>query len=150
MTTHWPCTRCGLPGIKNLGTVGYCAEHLRQLYERFSPDVFALAGVGLQNGPLRPEWGPGVADLECNSCGAGWTGLVGEACWWCERSRSVLIQHQADRLVEAPNVDPSAERYEPEMLAWRARLLGAVEVGVLEKARAASAWRRAVTRERTS
>ena len=150
MTTQWPCTRCGLPGIKNLGTAGYCAEHLRQLYERFSPDVFALAGVGLQSGPLRPEWGPGVADLECNSCGAGWTGHVGEACWYCERMRAVMATHQADILTKEPDVDPADARYEAIMLAWGERLRRAVEAGVLDKSKAAAVWRKAVTRERTS
>lgn len=150
MTTQWPCTRCGLPGIKNLGTVGYCAEHLAHLYASFSPDVFALAGVGLQRGPLRPDWGPTFADLECNSCGAGWTGPVGEGCWYCERMRTVMTLHQADVLMKAPDIDPDDDRYESDMLAWGERLRRAVDVGIIDKSKAAAVWRRAVTRERTA
>ena len=31
-----PCWRCGAPGVRDLGTRGYCTSHLIDLYETFS------------------------------------------------------------------------------------------------------------------
>lgn len=42
-----------------------------------------MSGHGRQVGPARPDWGDGWADLECDECGATWTGPVGEHCSYC-------------------------------------------------------------------
>lgn len=83
----WPCTTCGEPGVRNLGTDGWCALHLAELLGRFDPLTFADNGVGLLCGVVRPEYGPGVADVACNACGATWAGVPGEACVWCHVRR---------------------------------------------------------------
>lgn len=135
----WPCWRCSGTGSRNVGTRGYCGDHLAELLATFDPDVFALGGLGLPCGAHRPEFGPVVQDLRCCSCGAGWVGLAGESCVWCARSRQVLIAHEHDTLLRPPESDD-----ERVVLAWGERLRRAVDVGILTKQEAERAWRRAV------
>lgn len=39
----------------------------------------------------RPDYGPEWADLRCSVCGAGWVGIDGDPCGWCERSLERLL-----------------------------------------------------------
>lgn len=60
MTAPWPRSTCGQPGIRNLGTKGYCASHLAQTYRRFDPAVWTPFGFSV----------PVTDDLvECLDCG---------------------------------------------------------------------------------
>jgi hypothetical protein len=53
-----------------------------------------LDGVGRQAGPLRPDYGPGYADLICDQCGAGWVGKIDDPCTWCEDAKARLLEEQ--------------------------------------------------------
>ena len=144
---RWECHVCGGPGVRNVGTQGFCGAHLTELYVSFSPEVFAsMHGVGLQYGPMRPDWGPAYADLECSACEAAWTGVPGDACWWCQRSHAVMLEHQAELVLARPDVHRADARYEPAMSAWARRLANAVKAGVVDERRAWLALEREVRR----
>ena len=80
MSVRWSCSECGGTGVRNLGTRGYCAAHLSELYSRFDPVVFGLNGVMIQAGKMRPDWGPAFCDVECVACATTEVGIVGEHC----------------------------------------------------------------------
>lgn len=82
MPPLWPCHACGNPGIRNLGSEGYCSTHLATLYATFDPSSFII-GVGLPCGEQHPEYGPCIEDLACCCCGATWAGVAGDQCHWC-------------------------------------------------------------------
>ena len=94
-----PCSLCSAPGVRNYGDTGWCVACLTRI------DSYLFAGGddrpchGWQNGPLRPDWGPGFADLRC-SCSATWVGPIGEACTVCdavkERHRQQLFAGPCD------------------------------------------------------
>jgi hypothetical protein len=140
--TPWPCTKCGADGVRNIGIEGWCAHHLEELYATFDRSVFAFAGVGLQNGPLRPDWGPHYANLACNACGATWTGVTGEPCGWCRRTHQRVLAHQAELVLTPPDVDRNDQRWEAAMDAWSGRLRVAVDAGIIEDRDAVAAMRR--------
>ena len=135
----WPCCRCGGSGSRNIGTSGYCGAHLAELYAAFEPLVFALHGVGLPCGQVRPDLGPALEDLRCVACGAGWVGVAGESCAWCERSKAVLTAHQHDLALQPPEV-----LTESTLTAWGEQLRLAVAAEVVTRAEAERVWRRAV------
>ena len=145
---RWPCAECGgtARGVRNLGSRGYCAAHLSELYSRFDPVVFGLSGVMVQAGRMRPDWGPAFCDVQCIACGATEVGIVGEACWWCQRSHDIVCAWQAEIVVRVPDVDPDDARYEPAMKAWAQRMATAVKAGVVTRDQANAVWRRAVAR----
>lgn len=96
----WPCDDCleqhiDTPGVRNLGRRGYCAHHLHALYATFGAEAWVEGGVGLQTGPVHPEYGPLEAELTCICCGATWTGIPGDPCWWCQRAIQIQADHQA-------------------------------------------------------
>ena len=98
--TPWPCHRCAAPGVRNLCSEGWCAQHLAALYATFDPAVFALHGVGLPVGTDGHQ-------LRCVACGATWWGLAGEACTWCFNAWQRLhIEHQAELALQPPETDP--------------------------------------------
>ena len=140
------CHQCGGRSIKTLGTSDYCSPHLSALYAKFDPAVFQHHGIGLQDGKLRPDWGDGFCDLRCVACDATWTGISGEACWFCERSRSIMIEHQIELLLRPPDVDRDDPRHATVMRAWARRLANAVKAGVVEQKLADAVWRRSVHR----
>jgi hypothetical protein len=87
---------CGQPATRTLAAVPYCdpcAEVvLAPIRERHPSN-------GQQVGPLRPDYGPGWAELGCTTCGATWVGHIGEPCSWClER----LDEPRRERLRLAP------------------------------------------------
>jgi replicative DNA helicase len=73
-----------------------------------------LDGVGRQAGPLRPDYGPGYADLICDQCGAGWVGKIDDPCTWCEDAKVRLLEEQRrlDRQLGRP-VRLTLDEYEP-------------------------------------
>lgn len=90
MTNPDPCSTCGAPGVRNLGTEGYCAHHLAALYATFDPTLFVDHGIGFIVGAMRPDFGPTDADLACNApnCTATWVGTPCTPCPWCDQRRA--------------------------------------------------------------
>lgn len=145
--TLWPCStvddlgrQCGLPGVRNIAASGFCAEHLAAFYFR----VLGGLGVGRQVGPLRLDWGPNFANLECCVCEATWVGPLGEPCYWCERLDQIQRKHQAEIVSRPPDIDRADTRFVPAMRAWGERLARAVAAGIVTEDRARNAWRRQV------
>lgn len=103
----------------------------------------ARSSVGLPAGIYRPELGPAIRDLECNVCGAGWAGIIGEPCWWCQRGREIQLEHQADLLLKRPDVHPDDVTYGARMDAWAERLVRGVEAGIITERQALHAGRSA-------
>jgi hypothetical protein len=147
VTAPWPCS-CGAPGVRNLGTKGYCGAHLAALYRKFPAEVWALDGIGLQAGPRRPDYGPEYVELECCACGAGWIGALLEACPWCAELRARMLEWQAENVLTPPDVDPAERNYDDRMKAWAARLARAVEAELVTREQALTAWHREVDDDR--
>ena len=141
-----PCDQCGGRSIKTLGTREFCSAHLSALYAKFDPAVFQHRGVGLQDGPLRRDWGGGYADLRCVACAATWVGLSGEACWWCARSHEIMCEWQAELVLRPPDISRDGARYDTAMKAWAHRLANAVKAGVVDRKLAVAVWHREVSR----
>lgn len=139
----WPCHQCGNPGVRNIGTQGFCAVHLAALYATFDPAVFRMAGIGLPDGPTRPDWGPLYADLACVACGATWTGVPGEPCRWCQHAHEVMLDHQADLALTPPDTNPDDTHRAEALAAWADRLEVAVTAGTVTYDQAARALRQA-------
>lgn len=54
-----------------------------------------VVGFGEIVGPTRDDgWPSGFASLQCDLCGATWTGPEGESCWWCQQRLDGMIAHQ--------------------------------------------------------
>jgi hypothetical protein len=137
----WPCM-CGAPGVRNIGTDGYCAAHLGDLYATFTPAVFKMNGVGVQDGHQRPEWGPNYYDVRCVACGATWAGLVGEPCAWCALSLQQMTEWQSETVVQPPEVDIDDERWPNALEAWAKRMRVAVTAGIITERTAVAALSR--------
>lgn len=133
--TLWPCSTCGADGHRNLGIDGYCAAHLGALYARFDPMSFGPVGVGLPGRSTDPN------DLSCARCGATWVGLMGEDCFYCWRTFSQMVDHQADRTLQPPEFD--VDDRQAALVAWAKRLAIAVKAGLVTEQQA----RRALARE---
>jgi hypothetical protein len=102
----------------------------------------ALDGHGQQTGILRPEYGDGWAELQCDQCDATWVGPIGEPCNWCATALDNMRKWQAEKVLEAPDVDVDDERYEGVMLGWRERLRVAVAAELISDRQARNAWER--------
>ena len=139
-----PCHECGSPAVRRVALNSYCSAHLNDLHAAFSPEAWINGGIGLQDGPLRPEFGPLEADLRCCCCGANWSGIPGDPCWWCRRAREIQADHQAELVLTPPDVDPDDATLEARYNAWRVRLDVAVQAGIISATRAENAWRTAV------
>ena len=129
----WPCHECNGAGVRNVGSQGFCGAHLAALYSTLNKNVFAFNGVGNQSGVMRPDFGPAHAHLECNACDATWVGIPGERCDWCVTSHLALIAHQAERVLQAPDVDYDDPRYSDAMRAWGSRLAIAADAGLIDR-----------------
>lgn len=132
-TERWDCVECAGPGVRNLGTNGYCGAHLSQLYSRFDPLVFGLHGVMVQSGKMRPDFGPAFADCVCIACGATEVAIVGESCAWCLRGHEIVLAWQIEILLRRPDVDSGDQRYSSAIDAWAERLARAVLAGVVDR-----------------
>ncbi len=127
----WPCSACGAPGVRNLGTQGYCASHLSAFYAKISAEAWDGRGVGLLAGRHRPDHGPEFFDLCCSSCSATWVGALFEPCSWCERHLVRQREHQADLLLTPLLPDVDDARYTTAVKAWAERLARGVEAGIV-------------------
>lgn len=105
-------------------------------------DGHALDGVGRQVGPLRPDWGEGWAELECDHCGAGWVGPIGEPCAWCAVSLERMRAWQADKLLHPELPDRDDCRRARALKAWAGRLARGVEAELIDADAARRAWKR--------
>jgi hypothetical protein len=135
--TLWPCAICAAPGYRNLGTDGYCARHLADLYNAFDPAMFAVVGVGL------PGRTAAIEDLTCCRCAATWVGVVGEPCGYCQVAYTHMLEWQAELVLSRPDVDPGDQRYQQIINAWAKRLAVAVKAHIITEDDA----RRALQRE---
>ncbi len=161
MTTS-TCTRCAAAAVRTLGTedlCGACAEQIlapirARVIERDGPTAITTAvdgsGIGRQNGPLRPDYAPGWADLACDQCGATWVGLIGQACAWCQAAIDGYLNRRRTATLTPPAVH-SDDRRRPRVLAtWVERLDWAVEAELISVQDASNAYRKAVGRERAA
>lgn len=141
MTTPWPCSTCGAPGARNLGTQGHCAQHLTTFYRRLPQHVWNGIGIGLPTGPITD----GLAKLDCSLCGAGWTGPVFMQCPWCLRSVADMRTWQAELVLTPPDTDPADQRYNTTMEGWIDRIATAVKAGIVTRTQAEQALRKATS-----
>jgi hypothetical protein len=108
----------------------------------------ALDGHGQQAGILRPEYGDGWAELQCDECDATWVGPIGEACNWCATALDNMRRWQAEKVLEAPEYDIDDANYLTAVERWRERLHRAAsdDAGLITPVRARIAYEQAVRR----
>lgn len=140
MVERESCSRCPEPSVRMLGTEAFCTEcaeaFLAPIRERVADldrERDPFAGHGRQDGPLRPDYGPGWADVRCDRCSATWVGKIGDSCGWCERSLALLLDMQREVLLHPDLPDPDDTRRKEAEGAWAERLGRAVAAGLLEK-----------------
>jgi hypothetical protein len=98
-----------------------------------------MLGHGQQDGPMRPDYGLGWADLRCDRCAATWVGIINDPCGWCERSRLLLIDAQRAILRDPELCDPADTRYPEQRRQWAQRLVTATAAGICTRGEA-RAW----------
>lgn len=142
-----PC-RCGAPGAHPAGTVDLCPI----CFDRLLGDVRARhvaeigsVGFGRQDGPVRPDWGPGWAELRCTVCDATWTGIVGEDCGYCIRFLEIAQDAQRAVLLR-PELPDEPTRRADALRTWAHRLRDAVAADLVTDWEARAAWDRQVRR----
>lgn len=106
------------------------------------PEREPVHGIGCQHGPLRPDWGPGWADLQCDVCQATWTGPIGEDCEYCHRWHELALETQRTVLLWPELPDPESDRYPPAIKAWAERLAQAVIAEIITQREAHKTWER--------
>jgi hypothetical protein len=80
----------------------------------------SLDGVGRQNGPLRPDYGPNWAELKCDQCGAGWVGIIDDPCGWCEKALEDMRHRDGVELVDRESLNDSLVVDPDILLDWDA------------------------------
>jgi hypothetical protein len=133
----WPCDQCGAPGVRNIGTRGYCWVHAGELFARFTTFT-GMPGIGLPTGLADM---PGVGRVQCSACEASWIGTIGESCDWCQRHLDALHHHQATAVLTPPE-----SRDEASMVSWAQRMHSAVTAGLVPIEQARHAYDKAVRR----
>lgn len=99
-------------------------------------------GLGVQTGPLRLDYGPNWARLECELCGASWVGPIGESCAWCEQRLEQTLAGQR-RLLLRPELPERGDRRRVGALkAWGARMRVAHDAGTITRGELDAAWTR--------
>jgi len=104
------------------------------------------AGVGQQVGPLRTDWGPDWADLQCPICDASWVGRIGSLCYWCCKSLANMIQWQREAVLTPPDMELGDKRRPNALLAWGKRLKVQVDAGNITKEEAERVYKRELGR----
>lgn len=132
--SSWPCWRCAAPGVKNLGTDGYCATHLADFYRSLDPMAWCGVGVGLAAGRHRPDHGPEMWDLACVLCDATWVGPILDVCSWCHRRLEGQRRAQVHLLLSA-----ELPVEEDALMVRVDRLARGVAVGLITRAQAHAA-----------
>lgn len=163
----WSCWQCGAEGFRNVGTKGYCATHLADLYRRFSAESWGGLGIGLPVGERRDDE---LHDLVCVVCAAGWVGPPFDECPWCARAIARQVEDQRRMLLDPPWLasDAGDPRYDElsevdkavwdrtrgqrrdadSIKAWVERLARAVIAGVITEDEARRACDRYDRRDR--
>jgi hypothetical protein len=136
MTAPWPCDTCRNPGYRNVGMVGYCADHLAELYATFDPSHFGVIGYGLPDGPWQ----------RCIRCGATWDGHIGQACRWCWTEYDSLLRLSAEAVLVPPDIDRDDKRHPDALAAWAKRLAVAVQAELITEQDARTAMKREAIR----
>lgn len=131
----WTCSVCDAPGVRNLGTEGFCTRHLAALLERFDPSAHPH-GYGLPDGTADHD------RLRCVRCAATWHGTVGETCRWCTRTDEIQRRHQAELVLRAPDIERDNPAWLEQMSAWIERLKRAVTADIITDAQARAAIRK--------
>jgi len=132
----WPCDTCGGVGYRNVANVGYCADHLAELYQSFDPSHHSIIGYGLPDG----------AHQRCVRCGATWEGVIGQTCKWCWTEYDSLLHLSAQAVLIAPDVDIDDVRHTDALRAWAGRLERAVDTELITRQAAKSALQKEVSR----
>lgn len=140
----WPCSECGRTGCKNLGTRGYCAEHLSAFYLSLPDHVWLLGGLAVVDGRPRPDHCEACYDVRCAGCGATWVGPPAEPCGWCAESLRLAIEMQAKLTLAPPEVDRDDRLFERMYLSWAERMGRGVKDEFISERDAERAWSRAV------
>lgn len=86
---------------------------------------------------------PGIEELICDECGAGWHGEPDMDCPWCTRAVIRMREWQAEMTLRPPEVDPDDRDYDGAMRGWGERLAVAVRSGIVTEDQARRAWGRA-------
>lgn len=76
--------------------------------------------------PRTGEW-----HLACNACGATWVGFAGEPCQWCIDALERQQEHQAELLLQPPDVSPDDVLYGDRMRGWADCMAVGVEAGLI-------------------
>lgn len=142
------CARCGT----NPGTRPVCAQDwCEPCWFAFREPIIAriiidtpsvLVRVGLD----RPEHGPGMVDVECQSCGATMVAVPGETCAYCAGAWERMARWQAEKLLRAELPEADDARFLASAQAWLDRLAVGVEAGIITETQARAAWERRVIR----
>jgi hypothetical protein len=141
MTEPWPCDTCHQPGYRNVGMVGYCADHLAELYAAFDSSHFGVIGYGLPDGPWQ----------RCIRCGATWEGHIGQQCRWCWTEYDSLLRLSVEAVLTPPDIDRDDKRHPDALAAWAKRLAVAVQAELITEQDARTAMKReAIQRDRAA
>jgi hypothetical protein len=116
---------CGQPATRTLAAVPYCDPCAEVVLAPIRERHPSNGGYGRQIGLMRPDWGEGYADLECDHCHATWVGKIGEACGWCvkamdePRRLQLINQGSTTRIAdwEIQDTNGHLDPDEPEPLA---------------------------------
>jgi len=153
MVTDETCARCTAPAVRTLGSEAFCRLHLEAILGPIRERVIGrlelpegFNGRGRIVTAEHSEFGPGNFGLECDQCGATWTGEPDRQCAYCLRSYELMVDHQAAMVLRPPTIQPTSSDYLAHMQAWSERLLRAVEAGLVDADAADAAWRREVGR----
>lgn len=136
------CDRCPEPAAQSVGSEYLCTEHTDQILDPIRQRIAKRSGFhgwGEPTGPPNHGW----SHLTCRTCAATWIGKPYDPCTWCEQARQHVIEHQAEIVLTAPDLDPDDVRYTAAMTAWAERLARAVTAHIINDLQARNAWTRA-------
>lgn len=153
MVTNETCARCAAPAEGTLGSEAFCRFHreaiLGPIRERVTDRLELPEGFNGRGQIITveyPEFGPGNFGLQCDQCGATWTGEPEGQCAYCLYSYEVMVEHQAAMVLRPPGSHAASSEYVFKMEAWSERLFRAVDSGLIDLRAADAAWRREVGR----
>lgn len=136
------CDRCPQPAVRSVAAEYLCIGHTNHILDPIRVRVLQRQGINGYGIPQTPR-GDGWHDLACNTCGATWVGHSHDPCWWCQRHLELLQTHQAELVLEPPDIDPDDSRYLTAMNAWAERLARAVAADLITDTEARNAWTKA-------
>lgn len=93
---------CGKPATRTLGARAYCTTCAETILAPLKAKHPSNTSVGVQAGPIRPDWGLNHCELECLTCRATWVGRINEPCPYCLKA---LDEPRREKLRLAPPPD---------------------------------------------